>query len=167
MFSQPCSIVTFGKGKITSDAALIIFNTDGNRKEVNLGAGETIVGRRPDCDLRVPLQVFSRRHFLIKREGDELTVKDLNSSNGTMLNNKPLTQHAVKVKAGDLIKAGSIKFLFKINGDLGKYAKVESSPDDFDIGEYNDDSRVGDALTMLESRSDDSFFGETESEDEL
>jgi pSer/pThr/pTyr-binding forkhead associated (FHA) protein len=144
-----------------TDVVLIIIGRDGHRKEVSLDVGETIVGRRPDCDLRVSLQIFSRRHFKIMREDDSLTIKDLNSSNGTMLNNKPLTQHEVKVKAGDLVKAGNVKFLFKIDGDSGSRARATSSGSEFFSSHLKDDSRLSDDLTLLEQKSDDEFFKET------
>jgi|GEM_PF-5054480 len=144
-----------------TDVVLLVIGIDGHRKEVMVGAGETFVGRRPDCDLRVPLQVFSRRHFVIIRENDSLMIKDLNSSNGTMLNGKPLTQHAVKVKAGDLVKAGGVKFLFKIDGDAGDRGRATASGDGIVGSTLKDDSRISDDLTVLEHKADDDFFDNT------
>ena len=53
----------------------------------------TLVGRSPEADLRVPdgFDFVSFRHFELRREGDAFTIIDLNSTNGTLLNNLPLT----------------------------------------------------------------------------
>jgi ABC-type multidrug transport system ATPase subunit/predicted component of type VI protein secretion system len=53
----------------------------------------TLVGRSPDADLRIPnrLPFVSSSHFELHRNGDAITITDLNSTNGTLLNSRPLT----------------------------------------------------------------------------
>lgn len=49
-----------------------------------------VIGRNPDCDLRLDSPVISRRHCrLIERDGD-VWVQDLASLNGTSLNGEPV-----------------------------------------------------------------------------
>jgi ABC-type multidrug transport system ATPase subunit/pSer/pThr/pTyr-binding forkhead associated (FHA) protein len=53
----------------------------------------TLVGRFPEADLRIPdgFGFVSSRHFELRRNGNAFTITDLNSTNGTLLNNQPLT----------------------------------------------------------------------------
>lgn len=52
----------------------------------------TLVGRSPEADLCLPdgLAFVSSRHFELRRTGNGFTITDLNSTNGTLLNNRPL-----------------------------------------------------------------------------
>ena len=50
------------------------------------------LGRSPEADLRIPdgFGFISSRHFVLHRNGNTFTITDLNSTNGTLLNNQPL-----------------------------------------------------------------------------
>ena len=47
---------------------------------------ETTVGRSPDCDLVILDGLLSRKHAVLTIEGDQLRVLDLDSANGTFIN---------------------------------------------------------------------------------
>ena len=65
-------------------------------KSVSLPVGKTIVmGRNRDIDLPLPDLKLSRRHCQITFIDDQVTVKDLNSTNGTFLNGTRLTEETV------------------------------------------------------------------------
>lgn len=74
------------------------------------------VGRGPQALWRVADEPrLSSLHFSITRIGDKHTVTDLNSKNGTRLNENP---HPVKVSSlrhGDFIHAGGLTFMFVEN----------------------------------------------------
>ena len=95
-------------------AALIHFGKDGQRKNIELKSGIVIVGRRPDCDIRIPLSIVSRKHCRIVYNDNELTLQDLGSANGTFLNNQLVTK--MPLSAGDLLTIGPIKFIVQIDG---------------------------------------------------
>ena len=71
-----------------------------------LAEGTTVtVGRVPQCEIHVDDQAVSRRHCTLALKGAALTITDLDSANGTFLN-----EHIVKsatAKPGDLIRVGS------------------------------------------------------------
>ena len=96
------------------DATLVLFGKDGQRKDIAIKAGMTIVGRRPDCDVRIPLPIISRKHCRISRKNDNLVIQDLGSANGTFVNNHPITES--EIKAGDLLQVGPMKFVVQIDG---------------------------------------------------
>jgi hypothetical protein len=57
---------------------------------VELAAGETIVGRDIACALRLDDPGVSRRHLRIVKRGEDVTIEDLGSSNGTYVNGTPV-----------------------------------------------------------------------------
>lgn len=50
----------------------------------------TLIGRHADCAVSLPSNTVSRRHAQIRREGAQFFLKDLNSTNGTLLNREPV-----------------------------------------------------------------------------
>ena len=72
--------------------------------------------RNPDgCRLAVHDDEMSRRHFEIVRADGFYILRDLNSRNGTYLNNESERINERALKAGDLILAG--RTLFAFTGD--------------------------------------------------
>jgi pSer/pThr/pTyr-binding forkhead associated (FHA) protein len=45
-----------------------------------------VIGRLPDCDVVLPDTNVSRRHARIYRDGTDVVVEDLGSTNGTKVN---------------------------------------------------------------------------------
>src|SRR4029079_823658 len=75
----------------------------------------TVIGRREDCDLRIPLGDVSRKHCRILRDGERLKLEDLVSSNGTFLNAHRV-QEAL-LSPGDSIQVGPVVFVLQIDGE--------------------------------------------------
>jgi pSer/pThr/pTyr-binding forkhead associated (FHA) protein len=75
-----------------------------------LRAADTVVGRRRGCNLRIPLESVSRRHCRLTFRDDYLTVEDLASVNGTLVNGQTIAKPTI-VHPGDRITIGSITFL--------------------------------------------------------
>ena len=78
-------------------------------REVRISTEEFLLGRGPDCDLRLQDSATSRHHCLIRVRGDEATLVDLGSSNGTLLNDEPV-RAVVGVRPGDVIQCGRVRF---------------------------------------------------------
>ena len=93
---------------------LVIFTKSGRRKEIPLRPGVTIIGRRPDCDIRIPTAFVSRKHTRIVCQEEETLVQDLGSSNGTYVNREQVTE--ATVNAGDTIVVGTSVFTVQIDG---------------------------------------------------
>lgn len=75
----------------------------------------TVIGRREDCDLRVPLGDVSRKHCRLVRDGEMLKIEDLGSSNGTYLNGQRV-QEAL-LSPGDSIQVGPVVFVLQVDGE--------------------------------------------------
>jgi pSer/pThr/pTyr-binding forkhead associated (FHA) protein len=54
----------------------------------------------------------SRHHCVIKNDGDEYLIEDLDSANGTFLNGERV--HAAALKEGSIVQIGASQFLFKL-----------------------------------------------------
>ncbi len=96
------------------DVKLIMFRTDGKRKEFPIVNRSVTIGRAEGCDLRVPLLSVSRRHCQIAVEDGKAVIRDLGSSNGTYVNNKRVTEQPLQ--GGDRLVIGPIVFTIQING---------------------------------------------------
>ncbi|MFA7235616.1 MAG: FHA domain-containing protein [Phycisphaeraceae bacterium] len=95
-------------------ASLIMFKSDGERREFPLTKAVTVIGRKNTCDLRIPLSSVSRQHFKIERDGDKLTLRDLGSSNGTYYNNERVLE--AQLEPGDQLRVGPVTFVVVIDG---------------------------------------------------
>jgi pSer/pThr/pTyr-binding forkhead associated (FHA) protein len=96
------------------DISLVLLKKD-SKKVFPVRNKATILGRRPDCDLCIPLQVVSRRHCQLSQEEDTLKLRDLSSSNGTFLNGQKLGDEA-KLEAGDQFQVGPLIFAVQVDG---------------------------------------------------
>ena len=100
------------------DLALVLLRKGDERRRFQLTAGGpgqmTVIGRREDCGLRIPLGDVSRKHcsILVTDDGG-LRLQDLGSSNGTYVNGRRVQESPVL--PGDVIQIGSLKFLLQVN----------------------------------------------------
>jgi pSer/pThr/pTyr-binding forkhead associated (FHA) protein len=69
------------------------------------------VGRLEENDLCIPDPSVSSRHALFVKSGPDVSIRDLNSSNGTYVNNQPVTETILQL--GDLIQVGDIRLRFE------------------------------------------------------
>ena len=111
---------------------LVIFGKSGKRKEFAIRDGTTVIGRKPGADLRIPLADISRSHCEISVNGDEVALRDLDSSNGTLVNDQPVTE--TTLKAGDRIRLGSAVFTVQINGEPKDIAPIPAGAPDAPSG---------------------------------
>jgi len=71
----------------------------------DLPEGLTSLGRADENDIVLSGDLVSRKHAKITVAGDDLTIEDLGSRNGSRLNGQPFTGTA-DLKAGDLVHVG-------------------------------------------------------------
>ncbi len=73
-------------------------------------SGKFIVGRSDECNIYLDDLKMSRFHFEIELINGEFWINDLNSANGTFLNNIKITNRR-KLKTNDVIVAGQATFI--------------------------------------------------------
>ncbi len=102
---------------------LIMFREDGSKRVFSLQPGSTTIGRKDDCNIRIPLAVVSRRHAEILVEEDGAVVRDLGAANGTFLNNRRVDEE--DLEPGDQILIGPVVFTVVIDDSPGDEELVE------------------------------------------
>ncbi|MBA3442939.1 MAG: sigma 54-interacting transcriptional regulator [Pyrinomonadaceae bacterium] len=80
-----------------------------------LTEAETVIGR--EASNRIPITDISvsRRHCVIKREAEQFKLSDVDSLNGTFVNDVPVKERLLK--EGDRIRIGDTLFLFLLEED--------------------------------------------------
>ena len=81
---------------------------------VSLLEGENLIGRDPDCIVRVDLPSISRRHSRIVVSGLDATIEDLGSRNGTSLGDQPVTRPTA-LRDTDQIRVGGATLTFHVS----------------------------------------------------
>ena len=85
---------------------------EGATQQVILEGERYVLGRGGNSELRYPDFIdLSREHLAFEREGPGWIVRDLKSTNGTMLNGTALTA-AQSLHTGDVVKAGPLTIVF-------------------------------------------------------
>jgi len=78
---------------------------------VALHGSSFLIGRDPECQLRLKSESVGGRHCTLSVVQDHLTVRDLGTKMGTLLNGKRLDpSYAAMAYNGDLIQVGNLVF---------------------------------------------------------
>lgn len=107
------------------NVVLVMFKDD-ERREFPLSGRKTILGRRQDCQLRIPTKDVSRQHCVLLTDGDHIVAKDLGSSNGTFVNGKRIAE--TELKPGDRLRLGPVTFVVQIDGVPAEIRADEVKP---------------------------------------
>lgn len=120
---------------------LVVRNTD---RTLSLAPGQTLIaGRTAQCDLQIEDPSVSRRHCSIAFDNGVLRVQDLQSANGTFVNERPISD--ATARPGDLIRLGAA--IIEVRDPAG----VSKRPDET----YFEDSTVE---SVIERRIEPSSF---------
>jgi two-component system cell cycle response regulator len=100
------------------DCLVIIYTSDAHQlgKRYSLAEGPLLLGRGSDSTLILPNDSVSRRHARVESRGDAYFIVDLASTNGTYVNDEPVTDHPLR--RGDQIKIGDTILKFLSGTDL-------------------------------------------------
>jgi len=90
--------------------------------------GITVIGRELAAAICVSHASVSRRHAQIERQGDQFVIEDLDSLNGTFINDVPVKHRALV--HGDRVRVGDSQFLFLLHDD-----EVQSQSSDVRLDE--------------------------------
>jgi len=94
------------------------------------GERSLIIGRSRGCDLQIPHSDTSRRHAEIYRTEAGFVLRDLGSTNGTLVNDRPVREHTLE--PGDRIQ---------ISDSVITFCAISSSIDD-SAGGFTDEKTV-------------------------
>jgi len=91
-------------------------------KEVQLTKERTTLGRRPYNDVVIDNLAVSGEHAALQMTGSEVTLEDLNSTNGTYVNGKAVKKQLLQ--NGDTIEVGKYKIKFVNEAEAPGYDKT-------------------------------------------
>ena len=102
----------FGIGQTRGGGATVTLQLDdGSGRTYQLREGANVIGRGQDAQFRLPDTGVSRRHLEIRWDGQVALLSDLNSTNGTTVNNAPVQEW--QLADGDVITVGRTEVLFR------------------------------------------------------
>ncbi len=81
-----------------------------------IGNGDHIIGRSPSADIQIDQDSVSRQHAKLRFDGEQLTVQDLGSTNGTFINGDRVASGRLEVD--DRLHIGETIFKPIIANDL-------------------------------------------------
>lgn len=92
---------------------LRVMNGPEEGKKLLIGAdvAEAVIGRGTDCDFQINDANVSRRHAMIRRDWNEITVEDAGSKNGVVVNDRRITKPTA-LRDADEIMLGAMKLTF-------------------------------------------------------
>ena len=97
----------------------IIFWHDEDREfedkldDIRVEGSSVRIGYGRDADIRIDRDTVSNLHARIDREGDTYYIEDLNSTNGTFVNDEPLAyKERRKLESNDSVRFAEIRYRF-------------------------------------------------------
>ena len=88
-------------------ARLVLLSEGLTGRTFELKGAKTTVGRVPDNDFQIPEASVSSHHCELLLQGKDVLVKDLDSTNGTFINNERVTETVLK--PGQILRLGMIE----------------------------------------------------------
>src|SRR4051812_3751665 len=79
-----------------------------------VGLDLVLVGRDSRCDVRIASPRVSRFHCSLSRHRDEIIVRDLGSTNGTLINGRRTTTG--RLRSGDQLVIADFRYRLKAGG---------------------------------------------------
>lgn len=125
-----------------------------------------LIGRSPKCHLCAGSTAISRKHCAIMRHDAKVTIADLDSRNGTLVNGNKITEE-VELSSGDELTVGPLKFMVTISHGINnaKKPKVKTVADAVE----RTAQKVGDSIAdddisnwLLESGTNSKSVAETQ-----
>jgi len=92
-------------------------------KVLEIKVPQFLIGRDADCQLRPASPLISKRHCAIHQRDDQVFVEDFGSTNGTHVNEQPVTGE-VELNDGDVLKVGPIQFAVRMDAAVAPSSMV-------------------------------------------
>jgi predicted component of type VI protein secretion system len=92
---------------------LLIPTEQGDNASISLHRPVLLIGRHPECDVRINLPKISRRHCCVALAYDRVLIRDLGSRNGLRVNGKVVEE--ARLRAGDEVAIGPL--IYRLVGE--------------------------------------------------
>ncbi len=128
------------------DVNLVLLTNDGRKKNFLLSSTVTVIGRRQDCDLCIPLMNVSRRHCELNQDENKLMVRDLGSRNGTFVDGEKVAE--AELKDGNHLKVGPLEFTVSLQPEEKEVKAKKASSEFMEAEGHFKDSRSNETEVM-------------------
>lgn len=108
--------------------------------EINLKLGDTKIGRLPTCDIVLDDPAVSGEHAVLKTVGLKSSIQDLDSTNGTFIENTRIRQH--ELKHGETIIIGNHSLLYRADVDFDAPATAKDRRAPASVSEQQEHTTV-------------------------
>jgi diguanylate cyclase (GGDEF)-like protein len=98
------------------EACLVVINGVDLGKKYSLAQSATVIGRSSKVDIQIDEDAISRSHAIIDNLGDNFVARDLDSTNGTYVNDTPISRKTLT--DGDQVKIGRTIFKFLTGSNI-------------------------------------------------
>jgi serine phosphatase RsbU (regulator of sigma subunit) len=107
--------------------AAITFQT-GSRvgEQVPLPAGRLVIGRHPDCEIVLDVASVSRQHAALTVADEGVTIEDLHSRNGTIVNDVRITGPR-RLDDGDVVSICGQRLMFDADAAIDRSMTIDSA----------------------------------------
>lgn len=95
---------------ISPGGGIATVTVGGMDHDVALRGDQVVVGRLAECQIHIPDASVSRRHAAFIRVDNGWAIEDLESTNGTKLNSRPVSR--ARLHDGDVIEIGVTRLVF-------------------------------------------------------
>jgi DNA-binding NtrC family response regulator len=91
--------------------SLVVSRGPDSGKRVLVDKDSFVIGKDSSCDLFFPDPTVSRRHMEIEKRGDIFLIRDLESTNGTMIDGTRIKE--AYLAPGSVVRAGNVEMIFQ------------------------------------------------------
>lgn len=92
---------------------LVALTGDQKGEDFRLHEGQNVIGSTADCQITLKNTTVTARHASLRYQDGRFVLTDLDSTNGTWLNDRPDRIAREELKDNDLIRIGDISLKFK------------------------------------------------------
>ncbi|MBA2741143.1 MAG: FHA domain-containing protein [Actinobacteria bacterium] len=101
---------TLASGMLTGPALVVRSGGGMAGQAYQPGAGRTLIGRSPECEVFLDDVTVSRRHAELERVDDTFAIRDLGSLNGTYVNRRRI--ESAVLENDDEVQIGKYRLTF-------------------------------------------------------
>jgi len=82
-------------------------------EDFRIHEGQNTIGSAPDADIVLRDTAISGKHASLRYKDEKFTITDLDSTNGTFLNDRTDSIAREELKENDIVRIGEVKLKFK------------------------------------------------------
>lgn len=96
-------------------ASLVITDGEQAGAQFKLASRTLAGGRDPTREIQIIDPLVSRKHFLVRKEGDYHIIAETHAKNGVLVNGEKVAQRVLQ--DGDRIQVGSTQLIYYVDDD--------------------------------------------------